>query len=276
MRSALPPPPHPLDAVIHRLASHPLVAGVLVIGSAARGRLTPTSDYDLLVILGRQPLPLRAVLTRLAGREAEVFFVPLDLIRTILDAGPPLPPESDAAFVVHWLRDGRLAFDRRGDVSRAQRAVRACDWIPPPGAADRYALWFKLNSYIRQIDRLARSEDPVDRLAAELKLAGAAEELLMAAALLHDVPWYGPKQALRRIAAADPAALSRWQALVSAPHLADRLGHLHRLAAAVLAPLGGLWGPDDDGLQLEPGTPPTPELLARLRAFRAELLGPGA
>jgi predicted nucleotidyltransferase len=47
----LPDLPAPLQAALDRLASHPRVAGALLIGSLPAGTLTPTSDYDLVVII---------------------------------------------------------------------------------------------------------------------------------------------------------------------------------------------------------------------------------
>ncbi|MDP9369911.1 MAG: nucleotidyltransferase domain-containing protein [Chloroflexota bacterium] len=40
-----------LDEVLRRLAQHEFVDGILLLGSTRTGDLTPTSDYDLLLVL---------------------------------------------------------------------------------------------------------------------------------------------------------------------------------------------------------------------------------
>lgn len=267
-----PNPPWPLIDLVDRCAAYPLVEAVLVVGSLARGPLGPASDYDLLLVLRELPAPLRAVLTTWANRQAEIFFIPIGLPAAILARGTPLVRDSDDAFVAQWLRDGALAFDRHGRVAALQRAFRAADWIRPPEPADQYALWFKLNSYVRQLRRLVASPDPVDRLAAEFKLAQAGSELLLAESVLHGRPWQGPKHALRRLALAEPEQFAAWQGLFAAGSLPDRLARWQRLAAVILAPLGGLAPPDQPSFQLAPGTRPTHAALASVRRFWTDLL----
>lgn len=43
----------PLPAVIDRLRANDEVEGVVLLGTTGTGRLTPTSDYDLLVVLAQ-------------------------------------------------------------------------------------------------------------------------------------------------------------------------------------------------------------------------------
>jgi hypothetical protein len=57
--------PTPLQVARARLASHPRVAGALLIGSLPAGALSPTSDYDLVVIIDDlEPLWYVGVTTR--------------------------------------------------------------------------------------------------------------------------------------------------------------------------------------------------------------------
>jgi len=63
-----------LDEVLARLANHPDVAGIMTFGSLSAGLLSPSSDYDILVIVEKRPVPLWQVLTTIDNRLAEVFF----------------------------------------------------------------------------------------------------------------------------------------------------------------------------------------------------------
>ncbi|HJZ48342.1 MAG TPA: nucleotidyltransferase domain-containing protein, partial [Roseiflexaceae bacterium] len=63
-----------LDELLARLAVHPAVDGVVVMGSAGEGALKPASDYDLYVVLSSMPQPLFLLLTTVEQRLTEVYF----------------------------------------------------------------------------------------------------------------------------------------------------------------------------------------------------------
>jgi UTP:GlnB (protein PII) uridylyltransferase len=52
-----------LDAVLARLSRHPAVDALVTVGSTGRGALTPISDYDVLVVLAKMPVPLQVGIT---------------------------------------------------------------------------------------------------------------------------------------------------------------------------------------------------------------------
>jgi predicted nucleotidyltransferase len=64
-----------LEQVIARLSHHLAVDGLLTIGSTGRDTLTPTSDYDLVVVLADPPLPLGVGITSIDHRLTDVLFV---------------------------------------------------------------------------------------------------------------------------------------------------------------------------------------------------------
>jgi len=262
----------PLDEVIDRLAANDLVEGILIIGSAGRRALSPGSDYDLLVVLREQPLPVRTVITQIDGREAEIFFTTGAALDRIESTGRPVPNDSDDEILVHWIGTGQVVYDPLGCLSRAQQVFRSRNWVLLADETQRYATWFKLNNELRQILRLACGDDPFDHLAANLKLCNALHDLFVGYFLLRRIPWHGHKLALRYLAAQDPETLALWQALLAEPDLAQRIPRFVELARRTLAPVGTILDDAEVGVQFEPGTRVTANLLAAGNRFWDELL----
>lgn len=263
-----------LDGLVAQLARHPAVEGVVVMGSAGEGALTPASDYDLFVVLAELPAPLWLGVTRVAGRLTEVYFATLVAVER-LAGDAAVPADTIAATQLGWLQYGRIAFDRAGRLRAAQERARAVGRVVPQRERDVYAAWFKVNYNVRQTRRIAASDDPLYGLTVEYRLLYGVAELLPAYFTVRREPWPGEKGAPRHLAAHDPDYLSLFRACVEEADRARKVERYAALAAATLAPLGGLW-PDDASsitVELAGDEELTPDMLAAATELWESLIG---
>ena len=73
-----------LDAFVARLATHPFVDGILLMGSTGSGKLTATSDYDVLLILADTPTAPRMVVTWVDDHFTEVYCTSVSALARII------------------------------------------------------------------------------------------------------------------------------------------------------------------------------------------------
>jgi hypothetical protein len=128
MEPALPIPPHraeSLDDLIARLARQTVVDAILLMGTTGTAALTPTSDYDLLLVFSALPAPLRMVTTWVGGRLTEIHCTTSRAVERVATNPSRWPDGSEEGTLVNWLRDGHSAHDRDGRlaVARSPRAA---------------------------------------------------------------------------------------------------------------------------------------------------------
>jgi hypothetical protein len=249
-----------LEEVIVRLSSHEQVAGLLLIGSTARSQLTPASDYDLALILSDMPVPLHVALTTIDGRLTDLLFVTLAQIDEVLALDTPVDQGQWLARVVRWLEAGQIAYDRTGQIARAQAKVQAQNWLRARGPMDAYGAWFRLNFNLAHTRRLLTSDDPTYRAAAELRLSlYAPSDLLFGYWEIRDLRWEGEKAAVRHLKVHDPAYLAAYLGFLREIDPEHKLAAYEALAVKTLAPLGVPWPADATALALDEAV--TPERL---------------
>src|SRR5260221_14707589 len=96
-----------LDEFINHLHGRPEVAGLIIMGSAARGAPGPDSDYDLLLVLEALPAPLSVGLTWIDGRLTDLIFVTAAEIDGLVTGGPQSAlSDGMTGRLIGWLRDG--------------------------------------------------------------------------------------------------------------------------------------------------------------------------
>ena len=95
-----------LDDVTLRLSAYAAVEGVVLVGSGGRGEMTAGSDYDLLVVLSRNPLPLSLILTTIDHRVAEVVFRTTDEIERLAAGVATMRDASPDGGIAHRFADG--------------------------------------------------------------------------------------------------------------------------------------------------------------------------
>ncbi len=275
MHPTLPTPTNdlPLAGVIARLARHDAVDGVLLIGSTGRELLNPASDYDLILVLNRAPLPLRVALTYIDGRLADIIFV--DAAELAAFTGGPPPASSvvwGEAALARWLRGGTIAYDNTSQMAAAQAAARA---RPPelPGEGELFSAWFSINYNLRQNLRMVASGDETYLTALDIRLLYCLSDCWWHYFLLRGLSERGEKAQVRYLAAHDPTYLALFrQCLVEGDR--DRRFALYReLAGLTVAPAGGLWADDATSVLPETGATWSPDAPAQALAFWEELLG---
>lgn len=241
-----------LEAMIARLAANEVVDSILLMGTTGTDALTPTSDYDLLLILAEQPAPLRMVNTWVAGRLTEVYCTTVPALERITAGPGGWSDSSEEGVIVTWLRAGRIAHDQAGRLARAQAAARAA---PPPTLADEremYAAWRKIGYNVAQMKRYLASEDPASQEAVDLRLLYSLIEVVAHYFTIRQLPWRGEKPAIRYLATHDPHYLDRLRQCLVEPDRQRKVALYEELARLTLAPVGELWTPGTTAVSVGP------------------------
>ena len=230
-----------LDATIARLAAHPAVAGLLLMGTTGTNALTPASDYDLLLILDQPNASLGMVQTWVDGRLTEIYCTPRAAIERIVENIGSWPDRSEEGAIVRWLRDGRIAHDRAGQLRQAQECARAA---PPPrqvNDAQIYAAWRSIGYNVAQSRRYLASDDPVAWEAVDWRLLHGLAEIQNHYFTVRRLPWRGEKPAIRHLARHDPAFLALLRRCLAESDRRHKFTLYEELARLALAPVGNLW-----------------------------------
>lgn len=262
-----------LDEVIAQLSSHPAVDGILVMGSGGTDKMHPASDYDLYVLLARQPAPLYLVLTTIDGRLAEIYFNSVEVFEGYLAADEDSDTHGLDMAVVRWLQTGRIVFDRSGRLQRGREKFSGGEWARPADELARYQTWFSVNYNLRQTRRMLASPDPVYQTTVDLRLLYTIMEVWAAYFKLRDIPAMGEKGEIRHLAEHDPDYLAMFRACLSECDRTRKVDLYEQLAAHALAPMGGLWAPGATAVQLRPGTDWQPGIADEALAFWLDVVG---
>ena len=231
-----------LEQVIARLSRHRAVEGILIIGSAVQSELTPASDYDLVLVLSGMPAPLHVALTSIDRRLADIIFITTAQIDEILDLDAPVDGDAWIGRIVRWLLGGEIAYDRTGNLRRAQEKVGRGGWLRAKDGSGGYGAWFKINYNLAQTRRLYTSDDPIYRATAELRTSVyGPSDLLFGYWEIRNLRWEGDKEAVRYLEAHDPHYLALFQRYLREADPGRKLALYEQLAERTTAPLGGLW-----------------------------------
>lgn len=242
-----------LDVVLARLAAQDAVDGILLMGSTGSGILTPTSDYDLLLVLATPPTPLNIVNTWVDGRLTEVYCTTAAAIERIVADPAAWPDASAEGAIVNWLRTGRIAYDRAGRLERASETARAAPPPALPGESEIYGAWMKVGYNVAQIHRYLASDDPVSHLAVDLRLLYSLDEVIAHYFTVRRLPRRGEKAAIRYLADRDPDYLDRLRRCLAEPDRRRKVQRYEELARLTLAPAGELWAAGTTAVGLGPG-----------------------
>ncbi len=241
-----------LETVIARLAGRAAIEGVVLLGSTGRAAITPSSDYDVLLVTGTSPL-LWHVLTTVDGRLTEVYVVQADEIDA-LRAETALPAHTDSrpALLARWLLRGRIVADRNGRLARTRGHLQTVEtgftlWT----AGELYRYWFKINYDLRETERLLPAvDDPVRATTIDMRLLYCLPEVWVSYFRFRGLAWDGDGAAIRYLTDHDPAFLATFRACHATADRVQRLNFYRDLAAQSTAPVGGLWPAGDGGVQL--------------------------
>jgi hypothetical protein len=265
-----------LDVVIARLSSHGAVDGILVMGSGGTDKMHPASDYDLYVLLARQPAPLYLVLTAIDGRLAEIYFNSVEVFDGYLAADEDSDTQGLDMTVVRWLQTGHITFDRSGRLAKGREKFSEGEWVRPADELARYQVWFSVNYNLRQTKRMLASPEPVYQTTVDLRLLYTIMEVWSAYFKLRDIPAMGEKGEIRYLAEHDPDYLAMFRACLSERDRTRKVDLYEQLAGHALAPMGGLWAPDATAVQFRPGTDWQPGIADEALVFWSDLVGGGS
>ena len=258
--------------VIGRLSGHERVAGLMTIGSVNTGDLGPASDYDLLVVLSDTPTCPRNSVTHIDHRLTDLMFFAECEVEQVLSLEKPVEEEERIGHLIHWLQIGQIAFDRNGDIERAQEKVRGKQWRLPPGATRRCEVWYRINYNVVHNKMMLASDDPVYRQALDVRLLYGLAEVFFGYLHVRGILWDGEKAAIRHLAAHDPDFLARFNECVAETDQMCKVQLYERLAAEAIAPVGGLWAPASTVIRLEPGAEWSPEATEQALSFWEQLV----
>jgi hypothetical protein len=232
-----------LDATIARLAAHPAVDGILLMGTTGTDALVPTSDYDLLLVLDEPNARLGIVQTWIDGRLAEIYCTPRAALERIADNIASWPDRSEEGAIVRWLREGRIAHDRADRLQQAQE--RARDAPPPRQAndAEMYGAWRSIGYNVAQTKRYLASDDPAAWEAVDWRLLYGLSEVQNHYFTVRRLPWRGEKAAIRYLTEHDPDFLALLRRCLGEPDRRRKFAQYEDLARRTLAPVGKLWEP---------------------------------
>ena len=123
-----------LQSILERIDS-PVVIGMGIVGSYARGQEGRFSDVDVDIFVGRQPEnPYDRYTLRYWGDKL------VSLKYTLLeDERAALSDPRRAIWAVPGLRGIRILLDKDGSLAVLQKAAQEFDWLPLQPAADEFA-----------------------------------------------------------------------------------------------------------------------------------------
>ena len=233
-----------LETVIRRLEANDQVEGVLVIGSLARGALTPASDYDIVIVLGDAPLPWFVGVTTIDGRLTDLVFVASATVEAVRGLSEPVAANHHLAPVIRWLRTGDIVVDRDGRLKHLQRTLQEGAWVREIGEAARYGAWFGINYNLAVAKWMAQSDDEVYRRALLIRMAVYGHsDIWHGYFTIRGLAWDGDKAAVKYLLSEDPAYLEACEQFMRASTVEEKLDGYERVATLATAPLGGLWPP---------------------------------
>jgi hypothetical protein len=150
--------------------------------------------------------------------------------------------------------------------------MRGQQWIRPLEDIDVYGAWIGVNYNLLHTRRLMRSDDPVYRHAAELRMSlYGVGSIIFSYFRIRKLLWEGDKAAIRYLMAHDPSYFDLLQQFLREfdPHA--KLAIYEQIAAATLAPIGDRWSGEPTVLWSDT-SPASWETLAQGLAFWEGLL----
>ena len=246
----------------------------MLVGTTGQGPLAPSSDYDLVIVLTDGAPPLQGAVMHVDGRLGDMLFATTAEIGEITAGNRVFDPEEWPGRIARLLESGRIAFDRHGNLARAQGKMRAGCAVSetPRDSADTY--WDSVNYNLRHNRRMLSSSDEVYRTALDVRLLHALADLFVGYFMMRGLPWYGEKAAVRYLKEHEPDFLSLFECCVAEGDRERKFELYEELCGRATAPVGGLWAPTDMSVKLRPGAAIDARTEAEALDFLERLVAP--
>lgn len=240
------------EEIVARLSQCEAVDGILLVGSASKGELTPASDYDLILILSTMPESLHVGTTYIDGRFTDLVFFTADHVEQFLAATDPFGFWDWVGRFAGFCESGKILFDRHGRLAGAQIKAQSGEWIKPDGAYEAYQAWFRVNYNLQVVRRYLASDDPLYLQTAEIKMMlYGPQDLFFSYFTIRGVRWEGEKAAVRYLQKYAPVYLALYQQFLAETDRDEKYQLYERLAALTVAPVGRLINESESSMMIE-------------------------
>ena len=262
-----------LKQVLDRLKAHPAVDGILLVGTTDSDKLTPVSDYDILIVLSEMPVPLHVGFTYIDNRLTDLLFATVNEVDRIITEKQQFKPFTYLLSVTRWLKTGNIVFDRTDRLQRAKDILQNTNLAVPPSECDIYDTCFDLNFNTRHNQRMANSSDPVYQTSLDLRQLHILNKLFWGYFSLRGILWEGEKKAVRYLEIHNPEFLKLVRQCLAETDRKVKFKLLENLAEIVTAPAGGLWTGKPTAIATKDEGNPTPADIEKAALFWEQLAG---
>jgi predicted nucleotidyltransferase len=206
-----------LQEIITKLSQNDNVDALLLCGSTATGKQTKSSDYDLVLVVKEKPEKLLSLFTYIDSLPADIFFYSLDDINRIIS--DKHAKEGGETWLMHWLPEGKISFDKSGDLSKLQSISSEIQHSADTSASTSA---YKMNYNLVNNTRYFESDDPLYHSALEIRLLYSIVESFVGYFSMRHLYWKGEKKAIRYLEENNPEYFSIFQKAARASNLRDK------------------------------------------------------
>ena len=242
-----------LEEVVSRLEASPFVDGIAEFGSRTTSQASGSSDYDLLVLVRAVPARVFQMMTTIDGRLADIVLVEIETADALLVSQEQPKARSFEALLALKMQTAHIVHDPSGRLSQVKQLVTSTIWdandINQPDF-ELYVIWFWRSLGLLHLERLSRSQDPIQLSAADMMLASNLPETWRNYFAVRKIPWEGEKAAIRYWVEHDPGY---WQTVKACFEISDRnerLATYRELVEHTLAPIGKVFNKGETAVML--------------------------
>ena len=236
-----------LDETISRLMRSEEVDGLAFFGSRTTTAVNPTSDYDLLLLLKKQPVDVFQMFTYIDKRMADIVISDSETADRVLSLGEPMAGRSPGGMLIQKLWDGQIVYDPSQRLQRVQEHLstrpQLADWLIFSTESEKYAAWFWQNHGLSHVKRMVQSDDQIYLSAADLMLMTGLADVCRSYYIARDLLWQGEKRALKYLKKHNPTFLERLQMCIGETDRMQKVSFFEALVAEALEPVAALWNP---------------------------------
>ncbi|MDQ4075144.1 MAG: nucleotidyltransferase domain-containing protein [Chloroflexota bacterium] len=184
-----------LEEVVAQLEQSSLVDGIAEFGSRATHQAGESSDYDLLVLVEDIPARVFQMVTSIGGRIADIVLVETEIADRIVTTLEPPEPKSFEALFAQKMQTAHIVYDASKRLQHVKQLVTSQAWEKRRAQmhddSDLYGIWFWLGFGLLHLERLAHSQDPIQRAAFDMMLTSCLSATWRSYFDIRRLPWEG-------------------------------------------------------------------------------------